>query len=717
MLRTSEPLMTFPVPRRLKAALPTLLLIAEVLCFHRLTLIGKTVIPWDLRAYHLQQALFIAKAIRAGELPLWNPYIYCGHPFSANIQTALFYPPHLIATLLGGITARGMLYSLELELIAHVCVAGIGCYLLMKQLGLSTAASLTGATSFQLGAFFASQAEHLGAIDAAAWLPLVWLLLVRLSRRLQWRDALLLSAAFSMAVLAGFPPITTVIFLSTGVLVLLLAAYHAAQPRLFLGVFALAAAASILLCAVALFPALQLTSLSVSRYRTDWMGKGGGLPLASLRSLIWPNSFHVLERGAYKLPYDITLMYLYSGWAVLLGVGLAIAKKPRRLVIAWAALCTVSALFMLGASTPFGTLYSAVFPAEVRGALYPQEWIAPFALSLCVLGAFGISKLPLRPGVAACLVMVAALDLTLHGSNRRFNSVDPRMEPGVTEAAFAGSAELLNVVRGSSIGTYPPARIDTINDSLDWVGSASVTDVPTAGGADPMALVRYIQARLAMSKGFRWGYYYQVDHPESPVLRSWNVCCLLTRTPVPVQQLAASVYQDRAVVPGGYLYTSRSVLARFYLVNRTTLAANLADAAALSKQADWQPSETAIVEGFEPLDGSGTTSPGRVEIASYRRNSVRLRADSEAPAFLASSEANYPGWKAKLDGKPVRIYDTNVLFRGIAIPAGKHQIEFQFEPGLHAFSAAVSGVAWLVWLTLLRRYPVTLKRCSIGPLK
>ena len=703
MLKTSELLMPLSVPRRLKAALPALLLIAEVLCFHRLTLIGKTVIPWDLRAYHLQQALFIAKAIRAGEMPLWNPYIYCGHPFAANIQTALFYPPHLIATLLGGITARGMLYSLELELIAHVCVAGIGCYLLMKELGLSTAASLTGATSFQLGAFFASQAEHLGAIDAAAWLPLLWLLLVRLGKQPQWRDALLLSAALSMAVLAGFPPVTTVIFLSTGVLALLLAGYHAAQPRLFLGVFALAAAGSILLCAVALFPALQLTSLSVSRYRTDWMGKGGGLPLASLRSLVLPNSFHVLERGAYKLPYDITLMYLYSGWAVLVGVVLAAVKSPRRTVLPWAALCTVSVLFMLGASTPFGTLYSAVFPAEVRGALYPQEWIAPFALSLCVLGAFGISKLPLGPGLAACLVMAAALDLTLHGSNRPFNAVDPQVEPGVTEAAFAGSAELLNVVRGSSASTAPPSRIDTINDSLDWVGSASVTDIPTAGGADPMALIRYIQARLAMSKGFRWGYYYQVDHPESPVLRSWNVCCLLTRTPIPPQQLAASVYQDRAVVPGGYLYTSRSVLPRFYLVNRTMPAANLADAAALLRQVDWQPVETAIVEGFEPLAGSATTKAGHVEMERYRRNSVRLLAESETPAFLASSEANYPGWRAKLDGKPVRIYETNVLFRGIAIPAGKHWVEFQFEPGLQAFSAGVSAFAWVAWLSLFHR--------------
>jgi len=33
-----------------------------------------------------------ASNARKGELPLWNPYILSGTPFSRNAQSALFYP-------------------------------------------------------------------------------------------------------------------------------------------------------------------------------------------------------------------------------------------------------------------------------------------------------------------------------------------------------------------------------------------------------------------------------------------------------------------------------------------------------------------------------------------------------------------------------------------------------------------------------------------------
>ena len=97
------------------------------------------------------------------------------------------------------------------------------------------------------------------------------------------------------------------------------------------------------------------------------------------------------------------------------------------------------------------------------------------------------------------------------------------------------------------------------------------------------------------------------------------------------------------------------------------------------------------------------TAGDRVLVKHYGRNSVTLETEASNAALLVSSEANYPGWKATIDGRETPILTTGDVFRALQIPAGKHTVEFKFAPLLLLFSSVISAAAWLAFTILLLR--------------
>jgi Bacterial membrane protein YfhO len=661
--------------------MPFLLLFLEALLFSRHLLIdSNNVIPWDFRFWHLPHAIFISRALHAHEFPLWNPYIYCGMPFAANVQTALFYPLRMAAVLTGTLLGESkMLYCLEAEWIASMFLGGVFAYLLARNLKMDKASALLAASVYELGAFFASQAEHLGAIEIAAWLPLVWLATLKLPSRL-W--ACVLSAALAMSILGGFTPLTLVVFLSSLLLVSGSLLPRSLPPRYLPSreregaalnrriwiAWSASIAAALLLTAMIVVPAAQLRGLSVSRFRTDWVGTGGGLPLAGLRTLFYAN--------AKPVPGDITFQYLYCG---LIAIGFAVTKLRTR----WGLMALTAALLMLGDSTPIGAFLHGLLPSFVQDAYYPQQWLAPFTLAIAICAGLGLQPLLARHRLAIIAVPLAIAELICFNSARPFNLTTLTAEPGVTADAFNGNKELLCAVEADTSTN----RLDTMNDSIHWVASAMITGIPTAGGQDPMALSRYMQVRGIFCRGKRYGVYYQVEDLKSSLLNALNIGAVVTRSKPP---------EPFHEVPGGYIYRNLNVLPRFYLADKVTRTDSL-EASIASLRSD--PS-TVTVEG--PVSGTG--SAGTVALTNYLRNSIDLTVNARQPAFLASSEPNYPGWKATIDGHPAAIYNTNAAFRGLSVPAGRHRIRFVFAPAILFVSFGVSVAAWLAWIILTVRY-------------
>jgi hypothetical protein len=282
---------------------PYAVLVAEVLVFYRRVLFDFSyVIPWDLRYYHFPMLAFMARSLRAGELPLWDPYSYCGFPIYANLTAQLFYPPTLVIIFLSNMLApQHLLYFVELQLIGHVLLAGVFTYWLLKRLGLTAVAATTGATVYQLGAFFASQTQHLGAIDAAAWLPLALWSIVSLASESRLRYVAVLAFSLGMSILSGYPAVTAVVLASTFALALLYLAFRLARPKLLLYVLG-AVIWSVALSSIQMLPTLELTRLSVAKFRTSFLGSGGGMSPQALVSLVLPNHYSLFDLSHYSQP-------------------------------------------------------------------------------------------------------------------------------------------------------------------------------------------------------------------------------------------------------------------------------------------------------------------------------------------------------------------------------------------------------------------------------
>src|SRR5215467_14088054 len=88
-----------------------LLLIAQPVVFFRDVLINPTRhIPFDIEGFHLPLAAYIARCMREGVLPLWDPYPYAGVPIHADIQAQLFYPVTWVSILLANLSHGHRLY-------------------------------------------------------------------------------------------------------------------------------------------------------------------------------------------------------------------------------------------------------------------------------------------------------------------------------------------------------------------------------------------------------------------------------------------------------------------------------------------------------------------------------------------------------------------------------------------------------------------------------
>lgn len=80
-----------------------------------------------------------------------------------------------------------------------------------------------------------------------------------------------------------------------------------------------------------------------------------------------------------------------------------------------------------------------------------------------------------------------------------------------------------------------------------------------------------------------------------------------------------------------------------------------------------------------------------IQLEVYEPNYLKYTSNNSNEGFAVFSEMYYKnGWKATIDGKEARIYNVDYVLRGLQVPAGKHAIEFKFEPKVVATGSKIA---------------------------
>jgi hypothetical protein len=424
------------------------------------------------------------------------------------------------------------------------------------------------------------------------------------------------------------------------------------------------------------------------------------LALGTLRGALWAREVRYFTIAA-------VLMLLYAlGWYTPafylmyeLLPGVKLFRRPA------------DATFLLGAL--LAILAGYLVHRQLSGTLTPlsrRQQVTLLAVALIGLGIAAGLAIQVGVGGAGPIVIGAGLAVTATGVLVGVCRLRRPFAAALILAAFMTLDLAWNNRPNESTG-LPPARYDalrpnTANDTVALL-EAKLDATPERRDRVELTGIGYHWPNLSLVHGFdhvfghnplRLKWFYEAtqvgDTVATPDQRRFSPAFPSYRSPladllglrfiatgVPIEQL------DTSLPPGAlnfiartrdaYVYENPRALPRAMLVTGWRVA----DFAALIRDGAWPEVDFTRTVLLERAPGAPShDSSGTARIIRYANTEVVVEVEAQAPGFLVLNDVWHPWWRASIDGKPVEILKANLLFRAVAVPAGRHMVRFTFHP-------------------------------------
>ena len=279
-----------------------------------------------------------------------------------------------------------------------------------------------------------------------------------------------------------------------------------------------------------------------------------------------------------------------------------------------------------------------------------------------VTGPDGVeSRHPIRAGLDVAdqgLKDDKTREHALHGLATVFD------DPGVAPYVYLARIELPHAVRGGrmTIRTAP---------MRGWLTIDRLTMIDAAGRSMPQTL-----GSLLLANADRWrkvtGYHTSRETDR--------------------------VSDEERIGEEGYVvYENLRAMPRVWVA---TAAEELPDDRAIetiryAQFPDGRPFDPIRVALTEPGAGAPSFTPGPTDARLVSVEDTRMTVDvsTASGGFLVLSEAQYPGWRARIDGRVVPVQRVDVMFQGVVVPAGRHTVVFEFVSTTLRAGIAISTLA------------------------
>ncbi|PZR23005.1 MAG: hypothetical protein DI539_04290, partial [Flavobacterium psychrophilum] len=95
-------------------------------------------------------------------------------------------------------------------------------------------------------------------------------------------------------------------------------------------------------------------------------------------------------------------------------------------------------------------------------------------------------------------------------------------------------------------------------------------------------------------------------------------------------------------------------------------------------------------------------STASIKLTAYEPNYLKYISNNANEGLAIFSEMYYAeGWNAYIDGKLTPHFEADYALRGLKVPAGKHTVEFKFEPQVIKTGSTIALVSFILMLGLI----------------